>query len=41
MTEIVRRDFVAGAAQKPNDARGIANVRSDLFGADLEWWFNF
>jgi choline dehydrogenase-like flavoprotein len=25
-----------GAAQKPNDARGIANVRSDLFGAELD-----
>jgi choline dehydrogenase-like flavoprotein len=25
-----------GAAQKPNDARGIANVRSDLFGAALD-----
>ena len=25
-----------GAAQKPNDARGIANVRSDLFGVALD-----
>jgi choline dehydrogenase-like flavoprotein len=25
-----------GAAQKPNDARGIANVRPDLFGAELD-----